>query len=105
MHGRLMDTSASEAIGDQILDLVEAGTNQFIIDLSHLEYINSTGLNVLIHILTKARNADGEAVLCNLSKAVKQLFIVTKLSSVFTICDTLEDAELKINNTKKGSTP
>ncbi len=55
------------------------------IDLSELEYINSSGLNILLQILTKVRKSGFDVYLINISEKVKQLLIVTKLNSVFNI--------------------
>jgi anti-anti-sigma factor len=55
--------------------------------------MNSTGLNVLLMILTKARKAGGEAVLCNVSSNISSLLSVTKLNSVFSIYGSLAEAE------------
>ena len=42
--------------------------------------MNSTGLNILINILTKSRNAGGETVIANIPEKVKQLMIMLFVS-------------------------
>jgi anti-sigma B factor antagonist len=68
-----------------------------IIDLSEIRYINSSGIGVLITMLTKFRNRGGDVVLINPSKTVEKLLTITKLKSIFTISDSVEEAvkELK----------
>lgn len=95
--GRLIDKSAAEPLIKEVEALIESGKNKFLIHGKALEYMNSSGLTVLLHILTKARNSGGEAVLCELSKKVKQLFIITKLTSVYLVVDNLSEAEQKFN--------
>ncbi|HCW07571.1 MAG TPA: anti-anti-sigma factor [Cytophagales bacterium] len=56
-----------------------------IIDIGGLRYINSSGIGVLITILTKFRNKGGEVYLMNPSESVKKLLIITKLNSIFQI--------------------
>jgi anti-sigma B factor antagonist len=63
--------------------------------------MNSTGLNVLLMILTKARKSGGEAVLCNLSANISSLLSVTKLNSVFTVYNSLDEAELAVSKVSK----
>jgi anti-sigma B factor antagonist len=63
-----------------------------IIDISQLRYINSSGIGVLITILTKFRNKGGEVYLLNPSESVRKLLIITKLNSIFNIVATEEEA-------------
>ncbi len=63
-----------------------------IIDISGLRYINSSGIGVLITILTKFRNKGGEVYLMNPSENVKKLLVITKLNSIFQIIQSEEEA-------------
>jgi anti-sigma B factor antagonist len=63
-----------------------------VIDIANLRYINSSGIGVLITILTKFRNKGGEVYLMKPSESVKKLLIITKLNSIFTIVETEEEA-------------
>lgn len=66
---------ANEAIARQLKSCV--------IDIAELRYINSSGIGVLITILTKFRNKGGEVYLMNPSDSVKKLLVITKLNSIF----------------------
>ncbi|MBC6990318.1 MULTISPECIES: STAS domain-containing protein [Hymenobacter] len=57
------------------------------VDLSNVRFINSTGIGVLVSILTKFRNQGGELVLINPSEHIRKLLLITKLNSIFTIAD------------------
>jgi len=50
--------------------------------------MNSSGLNTLIQLLTKARVAGGEAVLYNMNKKINELILITKLHTLFKIAAT-----------------
>ena len=63
-----------------------------IIDISDLRYINSSGIGVLITILTKFRNKGGEVYLMKPSESVKKLLVITKLNAIFQIVQTEEEA-------------
>lgn len=56
-----------------------------IIDISDLRYINSSGIGVLITILTKFRNKGGEVYLMNPSESVSKLLVITKLNAIFQV--------------------
>lgn len=62
------------------------------IDLSSIEFINSAGLSILIRILSKFRNKNGEVVLIKPSEKINQLLIITKLNAIFTVARTKEEA-------------
>ncbi len=59
--------------------------NQCVVDISGLRYINSSGIGVLITLLTKFRNRGGDVFLVNPSESVRKLLIITKLNSIFNI--------------------
>lgn len=63
-----------------------------IIDISGLRYINSSGIGVLITILTKFRNKGGEVYLMNPSESVKKLLLITKLNSIFQVIQSEDEA-------------
>jgi anti-sigma B factor antagonist len=63
-----------------------------IIDISGLRYINSSGIGVLITILTKFRNKGGEVYLMKPSESVKKLLVITKLNAIFQVVQSEEEA-------------
>lgn len=63
-----------------------------IIDISGLRYINSSGIGVLITILTKFRNKGGEVFLMKPSESVSKLLVITKLNAIFHIVQSEADA-------------
>ncbi|MCI0751868.1 MAG: STAS domain-containing protein [Flammeovirgaceae bacterium] len=74
---------ANEAIGQKILNCV--------IDISQLRYINSSGIGVLITILTKFRNKGGEVYLFRPSETVQKLLVITKLNAIFQVIHSEEE--------------
>jgi anti-sigma B factor antagonist len=65
-----------------------------IVDISGLRYINSSGIGVLITILTKFRNKGGEVYLMKPSESVKKLLVITKLNAIFHVIQN-EDEVIK----------
>lgn len=61
-----------------------------IIDISELRYINSSGIGVLITLLTKFRNKGGEVYLMRPSESVKKLLVITKLNAIFQVIQSEE---------------
>ena len=89
-----------EQSGPELMEIINDRINQKVlfaaIDISDIRYINSSGIGVLITILTKFRNKGGEVILVNPSEHVKKLLIITKLNAIFTIVNSIEEARAKI---------
>ena len=82
--------------GVELRELIDDKMNDNVlkcaIDISGLRYINSSGIGVLITILTKFRNKGGELCLINPSESVSKLLIITKLNAIFNIAETEQEA-------------
>jgi anti-sigma B factor antagonist len=86
---RISGDLIGEDSGTQLVGVVNDAMSQkaltCIIDISELRYINSSGIGVLITILTKLRNKGGEVYLMNPSEGVKKLLVITKLNAIFQV--------------------
>ena len=102
INGDLLGLSNEDELLELALNQIKEGNKYTIIDISGIGYMNSTGLNLLIKLLTKFRNDDGEVILLTPSEQVKKLLVITKLSAIFTIEETLEEAKEAIFVTKKS---
>ena len=98
---RLSGDLIGEHSGTHLLDAVNNAINNktltCIVDISNLRYINSSGIGVLITILTKFRNKGGEVFLMNPSENVKKLLVITKLNAIFHIVKSEDEVQNIIN--------
>ncbi|MCB0772510.1 MAG: STAS domain-containing protein [Flavobacteriales bacterium] len=97
LNGRLMDQQQADHLME-VLDVHlkdNEGVN-VVLDMGALLYMNSTGLNIMISVLTRTRKAGGQVLLAAVSHGVRQLFVVTKLDTVFPILDTVDLALAKV---------
>ncbi len=92
MIGNLVDKAEAVDIGAEVEEKMADGHNRFVIDLSALEYMNSTGLNIILNLMNKSRDKGGEAVVAGATPRIKSLFSVTKLDSVFTMKSSRDEA-------------
>ncbi len=69
-----------------------SGTRCLIIDMTHLSFIDSTGLGVLIAAQNRARVLGDSVVLVHPPKPVQRLLLATQLGQRFTAYDTLDGA-------------
>jgi len=74
----------------------------FIVDMKTLKYLNSSGLNFLIRLLTMSRNHDGDTLVINVSDQILNLLIITKIKSLFSFFNSMEDALEYIANAKSA---
>lgn len=91
LNGKLLSLYDGDKLLQEIKSL-EIESPKIILDLTQLYHINSEGISLLLKIFTYARNNGGEVVIAGISEALKNLFILTKLNSIFTIFDTKEQA-------------
>jgi anti-sigma B factor antagonist len=96
LSGELIDRGQAAELSAAIDELILEHQVKLVFDLKELKYINSSGLNVLINVLSRIRKSGGEVVITNVSKRVNELLIITKLNTVFTVTETLEKAISKL---------
>lgn len=87
LTGELIDKNQANTMMDDIEAAIEKKENKILLDLENLKYINSSGLNILINILTKTRKAGGDVAICSVNKKINELLIITKLNQVFNVCE------------------
>ncbi len=92
LKGNLIEKGQAVKLIDDIQHLIMRDENKFVLNLSGFRYMNSTGLTVLLNILTLARKSGGEAVICGISEKINSLLSITKLNSIFKVTNTEEEA-------------
>ncbi len=98
LAGDLIGEDNGSGILEVASDAIQQGIRLAIIDISGLRYINSSGIGVLITILTKFRNKGGEVYLLKPSESVQKLLVITKLNSIFQIVQSEDEV---LGNVKK----
>jgi anti-sigma B factor antagonist len=91
VDGRLVAAIAPD-LRDDVLSKMSDGTN-VLFDLGRMVHIDSSGLGVLVQVLQKAKAGGGKVVLAALQAGPKIVFDITKVSRVFEIVPTVEDAK------------
>ncbi|MFC1558654.1 STAS domain-containing protein, partial [candidate division KSB1 bacterium] len=89
-----------EAIGEiesreflsHIKSKIKKGTIKFVVDLSRVRWISSTGLGVLVASLNAAKEKGGDLVLVGAADNVQNLLTITQLLHFFKSSDSIEEA-------------
>jgi len=90
--GKIMGGPDATALHDQLHEFIKQGKLKVIIDLKDVDWMNSTGLGILISGLTTLRNNKGDLKLANVTDKIQSLLTITKLITVFEAHDTVEAA-------------
>jgi anti-sigma B factor antagonist len=92
LEGNLMGGPDAAALNQKIHDLVAAGTRNVILDLRQMQFMNSSGLGLLISGASTLKSAGGALKLAGASEKILALIKITRLEKVFESFATVEDA-------------
>jgi len=87
LKGRLTVGEAS-SVREKVAELLAQGRKNFILDLAHVDYIDSTGLGAMVICYTTIKKAEGALKLLNLNKRNIELLLLTKLHTIFEVLRT-----------------
>jgi len=95
VSGEIHVTTAPE-FSTRLNDAIAEGARGVVIDMSGVEFIDSTGLSVLLNGLRRVTRADGKLALVVTNPTVLRLFEITKLDSTFDIQSSREEAVARV---------
>jgi anti-sigma B factor antagonist len=87
LKGRITLGEASVVVRDVVNDLMDKGNKKILLNLGEIDYIDSSGIGVLVSSFTTVRGKGGELKLVNLSKRIRDLLQITKLYNIFDVKD------------------
>lgn len=91
VSGKIMGGEETTMFHGKIHEYINRNKKRIIVDLAHVDWMNSVGLGMLISALTTVKNAGGRLVLANISK-IESVLTITRLITVFEHYDTREAA-------------
>jgi anti-sigma B factor antagonist len=80
-----VDTFTSSGLRDALNEAIDSGAVQIILDVSDMEFIDSTGLGVLVGALKRVRERDGSMTLRKPRQSAMQVLSIVGLTSHFEI--------------------
>ena len=90
--GGEIDVYTAPKLRDKITELVADGVYNLVIDMESVEFLDSTGLGVLVGGLKKVRAHDGSLELICTQDRLLKIFRITGLAKVFVIHDSADGA-------------
>ncbi len=92
LHGKMMGGPETTVLHDHVKGLINDGIHKVVIDLGGVKWINSSGLGVLMAVMTTLKNSDGMMKLANITEKVESLLMITQLMRIFETFDSVERA-------------
>lgn len=84
--------STAPELAEQLQAALNAGRTRIVLDFSDVEFIDSTGLSVLLNALRRLSRVDGALSLVCTNPTVLRLFEITRLDATFDIVATRDEA-------------
>lgn len=83
LSGKIMGGDDAAAFDATVKTLIHEGIRNFIVDLERVNWVNSTGLGILISGYSTVKSNGGELKLLKVSNRIESIFMVSKLHTVF----------------------
>ena len=90
--GGEIDVATAPRLREQLISLVNAQKYRIVVSLEAVDFIDSTGLGVLISGLKRVRTHDGQFALVCTEPRILKVFEITGLLAVFDVHETIDDA-------------
>ena len=87
-----VDVATVPRLREQLHGLVAQGSNKIVVDLDGVDFLDSTGLGVLVGALKRVRSNDGDLYLVCTQSRIRKVFEVTGLTKVFALYDSVDEA-------------
>lgn len=87
-----VDVYTAPQFREQLIQLVDQGHRRIVVDLEGVEFLDSTGLGVLVGGLKRVRSHEGDLALVCTQRRILKVLEITGLTKVFSIHDSVEAA-------------
>jgi anti-anti-sigma factor len=87
-----VNSSAEDALSEAYAKATAGGTDSVVLNFAHADYINSTGIALIVRLLAQARTSGIEVKAFGLSDHYREIFEITRLADFMTITDNEERA-------------
>ncbi|MBN1153752.1 STAS domain-containing protein [candidate division KSB1 bacterium] len=92
IHEERLDSQVSPELKAYLLLLVEQGVDRVLVDISNVQYVDSSGLGALLFGLRQLRMFQGTLIIFGAQKRVLNLIRIAKLENILLHYDTEDEA-------------
>jgi len=87
LQGEILIGEGDVELRRAVQELMEQGKTKILINLAKVPYIDSAGIGELVHCHTTVVKRGGQIKLLNLTKKIREIFTITRLSTVLDCYD------------------
>ncbi len=87
-----VDIATAPKLREKLVELASHGAQKVVVDLEGVDFLDSTGLGVLIGGMKRLRGLDGDLTLVCTQPRILKVFEITGLNRAFTIHETVDAA-------------
>ncbi len=91
-----LDFHSSPNLRQTLNQLTDKKTPKIVVNLKKVGYMDSSGIATFVEALQKSKKYQGKLVLAEMAPAVRSVFEIAKLDSIFLLADTLQDGFKKL---------
>ena len=92
ISGRMAMGTETERLDATVKGLLLKDQKKFVLDITTLDYVDSSGIGMLVSCLTNVKKAGGELKLAGANPRIRRIFAMTGVDTMMPMCDTLADA-------------
>lgn len=94
---RTIDASISTEFKSKFMDLINHGNKQILINLSEVDFVDSSALGALIAILKQLKQHHGHLAICDIKLPILNMLKLTRLDQVFSLFSNEKEALIYLN--------
>ena|ERR1051326_4321106 len=87
LEGKLTVGEACNSLRDAVRAVLDQGTKSLVLDMQKLQYIDSSGLGMLVSSLMAARRVDGDLAVSNVPARIRDLLHVCRLDTIIQLLE------------------
>ena len=94
-HGSL-DIDTRKIFQDMLIGLLDTGETAILVDLSHVDFMTSTGLSAMLFVAKRVENIAGKFAVCSVNKDIQSVFEMSGFDSILDIYPNVDEALAKL---------
>ncbi len=92
-----LDAEVAMEFRQEMVDLYHQGNSQILLDLSRIDFLDSSGLGSIVSVL-KIMREKGDLQLCGVKETVMSTFRLTRMDRVFRLHSSVQDGVAAMSN-------
>lgn len=101
LRGKFLGGADTGELDEKLYALLGRGVKGVVIDLGTTDWMNSSGLAILLHHYKKFHDHGGELVLANLTKSIEKILVIARLTTVFQNFESVDQAVASLKGEKR----